>query len=329
MNKKIGSPGFPISRLRRLRMNEAIREMVSETTLHPSDFIYPIFIVEGKNIRNEIKSMPGIYQLSQENVVKECEEAMKLGVKSVILFGIPNHKDETGTSAYDSGGVIQNAVRAIKRSLPEIVLVTDVCLCEYTSHGHCGVIEDGKVNNDKTLELLVKEAVSHAESGADIIAPSDMMDGRIAAIRNGLDMKGFNEIPILAYSAKYSSSFYGPFREAAESTPQFGDRKTYQMDFRNSDEAMREIYLDIKEGADMVMVKPALSYLDIIRRAKDNFNIPIAAYNVSGEYSMIKSAANAGWIDGEKAMMEVLYSIKRAGADMIITYFAKEASKHL
>jgi porphobilinogen synthase len=329
MNKKIGLPGFPTSRLRRLRRNEAIREMVSETTLHPSDFIYPVFIAEGKNVRNEIKSMPGIYQLSQENAVKECEEALKLGVKSVILFGIPNHKDETGTGAIDPYGVIQNAVRAIKSALPEIVLVTDVCLCEYTSHGHCGVIENGKVNNDKTLELLVKEAVSHAESGADIIAPSDMMDGRIAAIRSGLDKKGFTEIPILAYSAKYSSAFYGPFREAAESTPQFGDRKTYQMDYRNADEALREIYLDIKEGADMVIVKPALSYLDIIRRAKDNFNIPIAAYNVSGEYSMIKSAANAGWIDGEKAMMEVLYSIKRAGADMIITYFAKEASKLL
>lgn len=329
MNKKIGLPGFPLSRLRRLRKNETIREMVSETSLHPSDFIYPIFVVEGKKVHKEIKSMPGIYQLSIDNAVKECEDALKLGVKSVILFGIPKHKDETGSGAYDHSGVIQNAVRAIKSSLPDMIVATDVCLCEYTSHGHCGIIEEGKVNNDKTLELLVKEAVSHAESGADIIAPSDMMDGRIAAIRSGLDSKGFSEIPILAYSAKYSSSFYGPFREAAESTPQFGDRKSYQMDFRNSDEALREIYLDIKEGADMVMVKPALSYLDIIRRAKDNFNIPIAAYNVSGEYSMIKSAASAGWIDGEKVMMEVLYSIKRAGADMIITYFAKEASKLL
>lgn len=329
MNKKIGLPGFPLSRLRRLRQNETIREMVSETSLHPSDFIYPIFVLEGKKVHKEIKSMPGIYQLSIDNAVKECEDALKLGVKSVILFGIPKHKDETGSGAYDYSGVIQNAVRAIKSSLPEMIVVTDVCLCEYTSHGHCGIIEDGKVNNDKTLDMLVKEAVSHAESGADIIAPSDMMDGRITAIRCGLDSKGFSEIPIMAYSAKYSSSFYGPFREAAESTPQFGDRKSYQMDYRNSDEALREIYLDIKEGADMVMVKPALSYLDIIRRAKDNFNIPIAAYNVSGEYSMIKSAASAGWIDGEKAMMEVLYSIKRAGADMIITYFAKEASKLL
>jgi porphobilinogen synthase len=329
MNKKTVQPGFPISRLRRLRENEAIREMISETTLRPADFMYPIFVTEGKNVRNEITSMPGIFQLSAENVLKECEEVLKLGVRSVLLFGIPDHKDETGSGAFDKNGVIQKAIKAIKSSLPELITATDVCLCEYTSHGHCGVIIEGKVDNDKTLELLVKEAVSHAEQGADIIAPSDMMDGRIAAIRNGLDEKGFKDIPILAYSAKYSSSFYGPFREAAGSTPQFGDRKSYQMDFRNSDEAMREIYLDIEEGADMVMVKPALSYLDIIRRAKDEFNIPIAAYNVSGEYSVIKSAAAAGWIDGEKAMMEVLYSIKRAGADIIITYFAKEASKLL
>ena len=329
MSKKTGLPGFPINRLRRLRSSEALREMISETTLHSSDFIYPLFIAEGKNIKNEIKSMPGIYQLSAENALKECEEALKLGIRSVILFGIPENKDEKGTGAYDNNGVIQNAVRAIKKSFPELLVTTDVCLCEYTSHGHCGVIIEGKVDNDKTLELLVKESVSHAEAGADIIAPSDMMDGRVSAIRNGLDENGFIEIPILAYSAKYSSSFYGPFREAAESTPQFGDRKSYQMDYRNSDEALREIYLDIQEGADMIMVKPALSYLDIIRMAKDNFNIPIAAYNVSGEYSIIKSAAAAGWIDGEKAMMEVLYSIKRAGADIIITYFAKEAAKLL
>lgn len=329
MNKKIDMPGFPLSRLRRLRRNDAIREMVSETTLHPSDFIYPIFVVEGKNVRKEISSMPGIYQISSENAVKECEESLKLGIKSVILFGIPAHKDESGSGAYDPKGVIQNAVRAIKKALPEMIVVTDVCLCEYTSHGHCGIIENGIVNNNKTLELLVRESVSHAEAGADVIAPSDMMDGRVSAIRGGLDAKGFIDIPILAYSAKYSSSFYGPFREAAESTPQFGDRKSYQMDYRNSDEALREIYLDIKEGADMVMVKPALSYLDIIRRTKDSFNVPIAAYNVSGEYSMVKSAAAAGWIDGEKAMMEVLYSIKRAGANMIITYFAKQASNLL
>lgn len=329
MNKKIVQPGFPVNRLRRLRGSEAIREIVSETTLRPSDMMYPLFITEGSKIRREINSMPGIFQLSADYAVKECEDVLKLGVKSVILFGIPDHKDEQGSGAYDSSGVIQKALKSIKAALPELITATDVCLCEYTSHGHCGVIADGKVDNDKTLELLVREAVSHAESGADIIAPSDMMDGRVSAIRKGLDMKGFTEIPILAYSAKYSSSFYGPFREAAGSTPQFGDRKSYQMDFRNSDEAMREIYQDIEEGADMVMVKPALSYLDIIRRAKDEFNIPIAAYNVSGEYSMIKSAAAAGWIDGEKAMMEVLYSIKRAGADLIITYFAKDAAKLL
>ncbi len=329
MSKSISIPGFPVSRLRRLRKNESIREMISETTLSTSDFIYPVFVTEGRNIKIEIKSMPGIYQLSLENAVKECEEAQKLGIRAVILFGIPDHKDEAGTGAYDTHGVIQNAVRVIKKALPDMIVITDVCLCEYTSHGHCGVIENGEVNNDLTLELLVKEAVTHAEAGADIIAPSDMMDGRISAIRQGLDKNGFTDIPILAYSAKYSSAFYGPFRDAAESAPQFGDRKSYQMDCRNSDEAMREIYLDIKEGADMIMVKPALSYLDIIQRAKDTFNIPIAAYNVSGEYSMIKAASAAGWIDGEKAMIEMLYSIKRAGANLIITYFAKEASRIL
>jgi porphobilinogen synthase len=329
MNKKISLPGFPVTRLRRLRQNEAIRKMVSETTLASSDFIYPVFVTEGKNVKKEISSMPGIYQLSAENAVKECEESLKLGISAVILFGIPGHKDEKGTGAYDPNGVIQKTVKAIKKELPELIVITDVCLCEYTSHGHCGVIENGKVNNDLTLDLLVKEAITHAEAGADIVAPSDMMDGRIKAIRSGLDKNGFFDTPILAYSAKYASSFYGPFREAAESTPQFGDRKSYQMDFRNSNEALREIYLDIQEGADMIMVKPALSYLDIIRTAKDNFNIPIAAYNVSGEYSMVKAAALNEWIDGQKAMMEILYSIKRAGADMIITYFAKEAAKYL
>ena len=273
--------------------------------------------------------MPGQFQLSIDNVVRECEELIALGVKSVILFGIPNEKDEVGSGAYAEDGIIQKATRAIKSAFPQMVVVTDVCLCEYTSHGHCGVVEDGYVNNDRTLELLAKEAVSHAQSGADIIAPSDMMDGRIAAIRKALDANRFENIPIMAYSAKYSSGFYGPFREAAESTPQFGDRKTYQMDFGNSDEAMREIALDIQEGADIVMVKPALSYLDVIRRTKDNFNMPIAAYNVSGEYSMVKAASQAGWLDGEKVMMEVLTSIKRAGADVIITYFAKEAASRL
>ncbi|HEY3250969.1 MAG TPA: porphobilinogen synthase [Ignavibacteria bacterium] len=329
MPKKINLPGFPNTRLRRLRQSSALREMLSETTLSASNFIYPVFVTAGKNVKKEITSMPGIYQLSGENALKECEEAYRLGIPSVILFGIPDKKDEKGSGAYDKHGVIQNAIGLIKKELPEIIIITDVCLCEYTSHGHCGIVENGVVNNDKTLELLVKEALSHADAGADIIAPSDMMDGRVGAIRKALDSGGFVNIPILAYSAKYSSAFYGPFREAAESAPQFGDRKSYQMDYRNSEEAMREIYLDIQEGADIIMVKPALSYLDIIRAAKDNFNIPIAAYNVSGEYSIIKAAAVNGWIDGEKAMLEILYSIKRAGADLIITYFAKQAAKIL
>ena len=319
-------PGFPTTRLRRLRRTAVLRRMFRETELSASDFIYPLFIVEGENVKKEISSMPSQFQLSIDNVLRECEELLGLGVGSVILFGIPNEKDEAGSGAYAADGIIQKATRAIKSRFPEMVVVTDVCLCEYTSHGHCGVVEDGYVNNDKTLELLVREAVSHAESGADIIAPSDMMDGRIGAIRGALDDGDFAHIPIMAYSAKYSSAFYGPFREAAESAPQFGDRKTYQMDFGNSDEALREIALDIQEGADIVMVKPALSYLDVIRRTKDQFNMPIAAYNVSGEYSMIKAAAERGWIDGERIMMEVLTSIKRAGADVIITYFAKEAA---
>ena len=319
-------PNFPITRLRRLRKTAALRDMFRETSLSAADFIYPLFIVEGENVKKEISSMPDQYQLSIDNVLRECEELTKLNVNSVILFGIPNEKDEVGTGAYADDGIIQKATRPIKERFPEMIVVTDVCLCEYTSHGHCGVVENGYVDNDKTLELLAKEAVSHAQSGADIIAPSDMMDGRIGAIRTALDGNGFSDTPIMAYSAKYSSGFYGPFREAAESTPQFGDRKTYQMDFGNSDEAMREIVLDIQEGADIVMVKPALSYLDVIRRAKDNFNIPICAYNVSGEYSMVKAAARNGWLDGEKVTMEVLTSIKRAGADVIITYFAKEAA---
>jgi len=322
-------PNFPVSRLRRLRRSAAIRDMFRETSLSFSDLIYPLFVVEGDNVKKDISSMPEQFQLSVDNVLRECEEFQKLGVNSVILFGIPNEKDEVGSGAYDDNGVIQKALRAIKKEFPELVAITDVCLCEYTSHGHCGVIENGDVQNDKTLELLVSEALSHARAGADIIAPSDMMDGRIGAIRTALDASGFADTPIMAYSAKYSSAFYGPFREAAESTPQFGDRKTYQMDLGNSDEAMREIALDIQEGADIVMVKPALSYLDVIRRAKDTFNMPMAAYNVSGEYSMVKAAAQQGWLDGEKVMMEILTSIKRAGADVIITYFAKEAARVL
>lgn len=301
--------------------------MFRETHLHKSDFIYPLFVVEGSGVKNEISSMPGQFQMSIDNIVRECEGLQQLGLNSILLFGIPVKKDEVGSGAYDENGIIQKALRAIKKEFPDILVITDVCLCEYTSHGHCGVIENSDVQNDATLDLLVKEALSHARAGADMIAPSDMMDGRVGAIRAALDKNGFADTPIMAYSAKYSSAFYGPFREAAESAPQFGDRKSYQMDPPNSDEAMLEIALDIQEGADIVMVKPALSYLDIIRRAKDEFNIPIAAYNVSGEYSMIKAAAANGWLDGERVMLEVLTSIKRAGADVIITYFAKEAAK--
>ncbi len=320
---------FPINRLRRLRQNSGMRDMFAETSLTKNDFIYPIFVIEGSKIKHEISSMPGICQLSIDNLHKECEEIVKLGIPSIILFGIPEHKDDLGSGAYDDNGIVQKAVRAIKKEIPGLIVVTDVCLCEYTSHGHCGIVKDGEILNDPTLKLLAAEALSHAKAGADIIAPSDMMDGRISAIRKILDDNSFENIPIMAYSAKYSSAFYGPFREAAESAPQFGDRKTYQMDYRNSDEALREIALDIREGADIVMVKPALAYLDIIRRAKDNFNIPLAAYNVSGEYSIIKAGGAKDWIDEQKMMMEVLYSIKRAGADVIISYFAKEAAKLL
>jgi porphobilinogen synthase len=329
MNRNHIYPNFPVTRLRRLRKTAALRDMFRETSLSKKDFIYPLFVVEGANVKKEISSMPGNFQMSVDNILRECDELGTLGVNSILLFGIPDAKDEIGSGAYAADGIIQKAVRAVKKEFPEMLVITDVCLCEYTSHGHCGVIENEYVQNDATLELLAKEALSHAESGADIIAPSDMMDGRVGAIRKILDENGFAETPVMAYSAKFASAFYGPFREAAESAPQFGDRKSYQMDAGNSDEAMREIALDISEGADIVMVKPALSYLDLIRRAKDNFNIPIAAYNVSGEYSMIKAAAEKGWLDGEKVMLEVLTSIKRAGADVIITYFAKEAAKLL
>ena len=321
-------PDFPITRLRRLRRSTALRDMLRETRLSTDDLIYPLFVVEGEGVKNRISSMPGQFQMSIDNIVAECGEIAKLGIKSILLFGIPAEKDEVGSGAYADDGIIQRAVSAIKSAHSDLLVITDVCLCEYTSHGHCGVIEAGHVHNDKTLDLLAKEAVSHARSGADIIAPSDMMDGRIGAIRAALDEKGFTDIPIMSYAAKYSSAFYGPFREAAESAPQFGDRKTYQMDFGNSDEAMREIALDVQEGADIIMVKPALSYLDVIRRAKEEFRMPLAAYNVSGEFSMIKAAAERGWIDGEKIMMETLTAIKRAGADLIISYFAKEAAEH-
>ncbi len=319
----------PVYRPRRLRSNEMIRSMVRETTLSPHDFIYPLFVTHGKGVKKEISSMPGNFQQSIDNIVKDCEEIKSLGIPAVILFGIPEHKDEVGSEAYSDEGIVQHAIKAIKNKLPELIVITDVCLCEYTSHGHCGLIKNGVVQNDATLELLARESVSHAKAGADMVAPSDMMDGRVGAIREALDSEGFHDIPIMAYAAKYASSFYGPFREAAESTPQFGDRRSYQMDPPNSREALREVALDIDEGADIVMVKPALSYLDIIYQVKQQFNLPVAAYNVSGEFSMIKAAAKMGWIDGERAMLESLVSMKRAGADMILTYFAKEAAKLL
>jgi len=303
--------------------------MVRETSLSPDNFIYPLFVTFGKGIRKEISSMPGCFQESVDKVVKHAKEVFSLGIPSVLLFGIPEHKDETGTGAYDENGVVQKAIKAIKNSVPELYVITDVCMCEYTSHGHCGIIKDGDVENDLTLELLAKEAISHAKAGADMVAPSDMMDGRVEAIRDALDGKGFSDLPIMSYAAKYASAFYGPFREAAESTPQFGDRRSYQMDPSNRREALKEIALDIDEGADIIMVKPALAYLDIISDAKDSFDIPVAAYNVSGEYSLVKAAGRLGWIDEKRVMMEILTSIKRAGADLILTYFAKEAAKIL
>jgi len=320
---------FPQYRPRRLRANETIRRMVRETMLSPDNFIYPMFVTHGKGVRKEISSMPGNYQQSIDNLVKDCEEVHGLGIPAVILFGIPEHKDEMGSEAYSDEGIVQHAIKAIKNRLPDLMVITDVCMCEYTSHGHCGVIKNGHVQNDATLELLAKEALSHAKAGADMVAPSDMMDGRVGAIREALDDTGFENIPVMAYAAKYASGFYGPFREAAESTPQFGDRRSYQMDPSNGREALREVELDIEEGADIVMVKPALSYLDIISQVKQEFNMPLAAYNVSGEFSMVKAAAKLGWIDGDRVMMEILTSIKRAGADMILTYHAKEAAKLL
>lgn len=320
---------FPIHRPRRLRKTESIRKMVRETHLTPDDFIYPLFVTHGKGIKKEISSMPGCFQQSIDETVKEAKSIYKLGIPAIILFGIPEHKDEKGSDAYSDKGIIQRAVKAIKDSVPELVVITDVCLCEYTSHGHCGIVKGGKVLNDPTIEVLAKEAVSHARAGADIVAPSDMMDGRVSAIRDALDGEGLEDTPIMSYAAKYASAFYGPFRDAAESTPKFGDRRSYQMDPPNRREAIKEAALDIEEGADIVMVKPAMSYLDIISDIKDSFDVPVAAYNVSGEYSMIKAAGKLGWIDEKRAMMEVLTSIKRAGADMILTYFAKDAVKAL
>jgi porphobilinogen synthase len=303
--------------------------MVRETSLSPSDLIYPLFVTFGKGVKNKISSMPGCFQMSVDNIVIEAQKAYNLGIPAIILFGIPKHKDAKASEAYSPQGDVQKAIKAIKNKVPELVVITDVCLCEYTDHGHCGVIKKGKILNDPTLELLAKEALSHVKAGADMVGPSDMMDGRVAVIRETLDTNGFDDIPIMSYAAKYSSAFYGPFREAAESTPSFGDRKSYQMDPANRREALKEVALDIEEGADIVMVKPAMSYMDIISDVKENFDLPVAAYNVSGEYSMIKAAAKMGWIDEIKVMMELLISFKRAGADMILTYHAMDAAKEM
>jgi len=316
-------------RLRRLRMTETIRSMVRETELSKKDFIYPLFIVPGTKVKKEVSSMPGVYQMSIDEILKECVDVKSLGIPAVILFGIPDQKDDVGSEAYDELGIVQRAIRAIKKEVPELYVITDVCLCEYTSHGHCGIVRDGEIVNDESIELLAKEALTHAQAGADMVAPSDMFDGRVKAIRGILDDNGFHNMPIMSYAAKYASGFYGPFREAAESAPKFGDRRSHQMDPANSDEALREVQADIEEGADIVMVKPAMPSLDIIRRVKDTFQMPTAAYNVSGEYSMVKAAAKMGWIDEQRIMMEMLTGIKRAGADLIITYFAKDAARLL
>jgi len=322
-------PIFPDLRMRRLRKSPALRSLVRENHLDVGDLIFPLFIVEGKGIKREIDAMPGIFHFSVDKLAAEVDELVRLKVPAVLLFGVVNSKDETGSAALDPEGVVQQAVRTIKKTAPDMIVVTDICLCEYTSHGHCGVILNGDVDNDNTLSLLAGMALSHASAGADMVAPSDMMDGRVMTIRKALDDNGFSQIPILSYAAKYASAFYGPFREAAGSAPQFGDRKSYQMDPPNVREALREIEEDINEGADIVMVKPALAYLDVIRRARDSFNCPLAAYNVSGEYAMVKAAASRGWIDGKKVTLEILGSIKRAGADIIISYHAREAAAWL
>jgi porphobilinogen synthase len=320
---------FPIHRMRRLRASEPLRNLVRETPLDPADFILPLFTCPGEGVRRPINSMPGNAQLSVDNLVKECADAQRLGIGGVILFGIPDSKDEVASGAYADDGIVQKAVRALKREVPQLLVMTDVCNCEYTSHGHCGLVKDGEVQNDPTLEWLAKAAVSHARAGADIVAPSDMMDGRVAAIRKALDAAGFSNTPIISYAAKFASVFYGPFREAAESTPQFGDRRSYQKDPANAREAMREIELDIEEGADMIMVKPAMPYLDIIRQARDRFDLPLGAYQVSGEFSMITAAIQNGWFDRDRAILESLTAIRRAGADFMLTYFAKDAARLL
>jgi porphobilinogen synthase len=320
---------FPLYRPRRLRESPLLRKMVRETQLRVDDFVYPLFAVHGRGVREPIASMPGQFRLSVDELLRECKDAASMGIPAVLLFGLPADKDPRGSEAYAEDGIIQQAVRAVKETIPDLLVVTDVCLCEYTSHGHCGVVEEGRVRNDPTLDLLARTAVSHVEAGADMVAPSDMMDGRVAAIREALDENGNPETPIMAYSAKYASAFYGPFREAADSTPQFGDRRSYQMDPANSVEAMREVALDVDEGADIVMVKPALPYLDIIAKVKSEFGLPVAAYSVSGEYAMLRAAGQLGWLDEEATMMEALTGIRRAGADIIITYFAKEAARIL
>ncbi len=321
---------FPTVRMRRLRRTEVIRSMVRETRLDASDLIYPLFVKFGTGARDEISSMPGVFQLSLDQLEAEAKELADLGVPAVILFGLPDHKDEAGTGAFASDGIVQQAIRELKAKAPDLYVITDVCMCEYTSHGHCGAVDEGGcVINDVTLEMLSQTAVSHAEAGADMVAPSDMMDGRVAAIRAALDAEGYTDVPIMAYSAKYASAYYGPFREAADSAPAFGDRKQYQMDPANADEAIRETELDIDEGADIVMVKPALAYMDVIRRVKDTFGMPTAAYNVSGEYAMVKAAAANGWIDEKRVVLETLTAFKRAGADLILTYHAKDAARWL
>src|SRR5215471_4676643 len=318
---------FPVHRLRRLRRTEKLRGLVRETRITPDAMVYPIFVGPGKNVRKEISSMPGQFNLSVDRAVEVAREAEKLGVGGLLLFGLPLHKDETGSDASDDSGIVQTALRAIRQSVRDLVLITDVCLCEYTSHGHCGVLKHREVDNDSTVKILADSAVSHVRAGADMVAPSDMMDGRVAAIRHALDNEGLSNVPIMAYSAKYASGFYGPFRDAAGSTPKFGDRKSYQMDPPNVREALREIALDIEEGADIVMVKPALPYLDVIARARDQFDLPLAAYQVSGEYAMIEAAARAGWIERERIIVESVTAIKRAGADILITYYAMELAK--
>ena len=321
---------FPTERLRRLRSSPLLRELVRETTLDAGDLVYPMFVVPGRAVSKPVSSMPGVSQLSVDRAVAEAKEVRDLGIPAIILFGIPPEKDAVGSGAYDPSGIIAEAVKAIRESVPGLLVMTDVCLCEYTDHGHCGVLRGDDVDNDATLELLAREAVCHAKAGAHVVAPSDMMDGRVGAIRRALDREGFESVPILSYAAKYASGFYGPFREAAESTPQFGDRRGYQMDPANGDEALREVALDLEEGADMVMVKPALPYLDVVRRVKQSFpGVPLAAYNVSGEYAMLQAAIERGWLDGERVTIEILTSIRRAGADFILTYSAKEAARIL